>query len=316
MWHLSPAQFLTAAALDLLLGDPHGWPHLVRAVGALSNGFEILLARFFGRTIFAGLLFWLLVTGLMIGTFALLHIVLARLHPALAWGFDTFVVYQTVAATDLRRHVVAVASALRNGDLPLSRRRLSMIVGRDTADLGESEIARATIESVAESLNDGIIAPLFWAALGGAPTALLYRTANTLDSTVGHRTERQEKFGKVSARLDDALNWIPARITALLFWLLNPRLPWRQVAQVITEARTHASPNAGWSEAAMAHTLGLRLGGTNLYHGEPVTGPLFNAAGRAPSVPDIDDALKLMWQTSALFLAFCLLVLTLTHRTS
>ena len=175
-------------------------------------------------------------------------------------------------------------NALVCSDLDAARRRLSYIVGRDTQTLDESEISRATIESVAESLVDGIVAPLFWAVIGGAPGALIYRTANTLDSMVGHRTPAYEKFGKLSARIDDLLNWVPARMCALMICLFRIPGSWRKVGR---EAAAHASPNAGWPEAAMAYALGVRLGGTNYYDGEPVQGPIFNGSGRAAGVSDI-----------------------------
>jgi hypothetical protein len=145
---------------------------------------------------------------------------------------------------------------------------------------------------VAESLVDGIVAPLFWAVIGGAPGALLYRTANTLDSMVGHRTPAYEKFGKLSARIDDLLNWVPARLCALMICLSRIPGSWRKVGR---EAAAHASPNAGWPEAAMAYALGVRLGGTNYYDGAPVQGPIFNGSGRTTAISDIRNSLTRIW---------------------
>jgi adenosylcobinamide-phosphate synthase len=209
---------------------------------------------------------------------------------------DTAIIYQAIAAKDLHRHVEGVLRPLLRHDLVEARKRLSWLVGRDTQSLDESEIARAVIESVAESLTDGIIAPLFWSMMGGAPGALVYRAANTLDSMVGHRTDLYEKFGKASARADDFLNWLPARFCAVLFCLYSRR---NLLATIRAEAGDHASPNAGWGESAMAHALGVRLGGENFYEGELVRGPVFNAAGRRPGNEDIQKSLNWMWRISA-----------------
>jgi adenosylcobinamide-phosphate synthase len=210
---------------------------------------------------------------------------------------ETLVIYQAIAAMDLSRHVKAIIVPLANGKLIAARRRLAWIVGRDTEALSESEISRAAIESVAESTTDAVIGPLFWTFVAGAPGALLYRTANTLDSMVGHRTDAYEKFGKASARIDDALNWLPARICAGAFCLFRSAVRWKTIRR---EATAHASPNAGWSEAAMAYAIGVRLGGDNFYDGQRVHGPVFNAAGRAAAAADIASSLVWMWRIAGM----------------
>lgn len=301
MWALNPAQLVLAVGLDLVLGDPRGWPHLAKAAGGLSTRYERMLTYFGQRSIGAGLLFWLAVCGTMLGAYFILVWYCGRFLGEwgrwVVWFLNTAIIYQSVAARDLARHVCAVIEPLNAGDLPGARARLAWIVGRDTAELDHEAISRAAIESVAESTSDGVIAPLFWAALAGAPGALLYRTVNTLDSMVGHRNERYENFGKVSARADDLLNWLPARICALSFWIFIPGLRWSTLR---AEAAQHASPNAGWSEAAMAYALDVRLGGGNCYDGVQLPGPVFNAAGRAPSVPAIVASLSWMWRASAI----------------
>jgi adenosylcobinamide-phosphate synthase len=332
MWPLSPLQILAAIVIDLAIGDPHGWPHIARYAGALSLAYERWLTgvpssefrvpssefRVAGsefervtrysdhktrnselgtrnqelRTILSGLLFWFMVVGTMLGGYLIIRILCSLVSPIAGYIFDVIVVYQTIAARDLHEHAKAVLEALGAGELQSARKRLSWIVGRDTQGLDQSEISRATIESIAESLVDGIVAPLFWALIGGAPGALIYRTANTLDSMVGHRTAVYEKFGKPAARIDDVLNWVPARICALIICLLRVPTTWPAVRR---EAAGHASPNAGWPEAAMAYTLGVRLGGTNFYDGEPIKGPIFNASGRVATVNDIKSSLTRMW---------------------
>lgn len=290
MWKLDPLQVGCAIGLDAALGDPPGWPHPARAAGRLAALLEPLLSRCLGRSVFAGLIFWLGVNGTILAVFAAIRATLKRVHPAAAWVFEVIVVYQTLAATDLQRHMRAVLLPLQAGDLPGARTKLAMIVGRDTGHLDQSEASRAAIESLAESSNDAFVAPLFWAVVTGAPGALWYRTVNTLDSVVGHRNERYEKFGKISARADDVLNWVPARFCAVLSESLRGFRDWTKICR---EAAAHASPNAGWSEAAAAFALGVRLGGTNFYDGVPLPGPVFNPEGSIPTPDDL--ALSLDW---------------------
>jgi adenosylcobinamide-phosphate synthase len=292
MWLHNPSQILAAITIDLVIGDPRGWPHIARCAGALSTVYESCLTRYFPRSILLGLLFWLLVVGTMVAGYLVVHLICSLVSPMATYLFDIFVIYQAVAAKDLHKHAKTVMQALLSGDLRAARTRLSYIVGRDTRDLDAPEISRATIESVAESLVDGIVAPLFWAIIGGASGALIYRTANTLDSMVGHRTPAYEKFGKATARIDDLLNWVPARLCALMICLFRVPASWPRVRR---EAAAHASPNAGWPEAAMAYALGVRLGGTNFYDGVPVQGPIFNLSGRAAAISDIRSSLTQIW---------------------
>ena len=302
MWRVDPSQILAAIVLDALLGDPRGWPHVARGAGWLSAACEKLLTARLRRSVSLGVAFWTLVAGTMFALYAGAHRVCSALNPLAARILETLVIYQAIAARDLSRHVKAIIVPLADGDLATARNRLAWIVGRDTEALGESEISRAAIESVAESTTDAVIAPLFWSCIAGAPGALLYRAANTLDSIVGHRTDAYEKFGKPSARLDDILNWLPARICAGAFCVLSPTVRWRTIRR---EAATHASPNAGWGEAAMAYAIGVRLGGGNFYDGERVDGPIFNAPGRAAGPADIAPSLIWMWRISG----FCSAVL-------
>ncbi len=296
MWRIDPLQFIVALGLDLILGDPQQWPHIARAAGNLSVFWEKICTRFLGRTVLSGAVFWFCVCAVMLGTYALLHACLMRWLPAGAWCLDVAVVYQSVAARDLDRHARAVLQPLLLKNLPEARHRLSYIVGRDTAHLDASEISRATVETVAESTTDGVIAPLFWTVVGGPAGALLYRTANTLDSMVGHRNERYEHFGKWAARADDVLSFVPARICALVS-LVTRGL--KNLVPVVREARHHASPNAGWGESAAAWALNLRLGGTNHYDGIPHPGPHFNPNGSVPTARDILRILRWFWIVTA-----------------
>lgn len=212
----------------------------------------------------------------------------------------------TLAARDLWDHVRAVDNPLQDGDLPAARRTVAMIVGRDTAELSESEVARATVETVAESAADGVIAPLLYLAIGGAPLALAYKAVNTLDSMIGHRDERYADFGWASARLDDLINWIPARVAAMLL-ILGASLVTGQLERVRNGWRVfqrdgslHPSPNSGRPEAAMAGILGVRLGGTNFYEGIAQDRPVLGAEGRSAEPRDITLAATIMVAASVL----------------
>jgi adenosylcobinamide-phosphate synthase len=271
----------------------------------LSAGYEAILTRELPRSVTLGIVFWGLVTGTIFVGYAIAYFLCAQIGTTATWLLDTLIIYQSIAAMDLHRHVRAVIRPLAAGDLVEARRRLSWIVGRDTETLGEPEISRAAIESVAESLNDAIVAPLFWSVIAGGAGALVYRTANTLDSQVGHRTEVYEEFGKASARIDDLLNWVPARICAIFLSIFRSAHRW---GAICGEAASHPSPNAGWSEAAMAYALGVRLGGDNYYDGQCVHGPVFNPSGRVAGAMDIVRSLAWMWWVAGVCACFFLLV--------
>ena len=195
-----------------------------------------------------------------------------------------------VASRSLHDHVAAVAHPLMAGDIAAAREAVSRIVGRDPAALDEAGIARAAIESLAENASDGIVAPVFWGALFGLPGILGYKAVNTLDSMIGHRSERHEAFGWAAARIDDVANFIPARLTGCLFVLLAPRRS-EALSCMMRDARRHRSPNAGWPEAAMAGALGVRLSGPRIYHGNTTNEPWLNEAARDPLAADIDRGL-------------------------
>jgi adenosylcobinamide-phosphate synthase len=303
MWRADPSQILAAIVLDLLLGDPHGWPHIARLAGVLSVRYEAVLTRRAQRSVALGIVFWGLAAGTMFAGYTIAYWFCARLGAT--WLLNTLLIYQAIAAKDLRRHVRAVFQPLAAGNLAEARGRLAWIVGRDTETLNETEISRAAIESVAESLTDAIVAPLFWSLIAGGPGALIYRTANTLDSMVGHRTDAYEKFGKASARIDDLLNWVPARICALFLCFFHSARRWGAICR---EAASHASPNAGWSEAAMAYALGVRLGGDNYYEGRCIRGPVFNPSGRAAGTVDVANSLTWMWRVAGACAGFFLLI--------
>nr|WP_249807152.1 MULTISPECIES: adenosylcobinamide-phosphate synthase CbiB [unclassified Bradyrhizobium] len=212
-----------------------------------------------------------------------------------------------IALRSLHDHVVAVANPTRAGDIAAAREAVSRIVGRDPAALDEAGIARAAIESLAENASDGIVAPVFWGALFGLPGILGYKAINTLDSMIGHRSERHEAFGWAAARIDDVANFIPARLTGLLFVLLAPRRS-EALSCMTRDARRHRSPNAGWPEAAMAGALSVRLSGPRIYHGSITNEPWLNEAARDPLAADIDRGLT-VYRRTMLLLAGILAIL-------
>jgi adenosylcobinamide-phosphate synthase len=309
MWRTDVLQFLLAVGLDVLVGDPQGWPHVTRAAGTLCGPFEMLWSRILGRTVFSGFILWLSVCGILLSGYVLVRNTLAGFGAPLAWIWDALIIYQTLAARDLDTHARAVLDPLLLNDLDEARLRVGAIVGRDTHSLDSTEISRAAVEAVAESTTDGFVAPLFWAAVGGAPAALIYRATNTLDSIVGHRNSQYELMGKFSALADDLLGYLPARLCALASLL--PRA-FRYMLAVLEDSGKHASPNAGWSEAAAAWALGVRLGGTNYYDGIPSRGPVFNANARPAQPGDILRVLRWFWGVA--FLCVLLLAMGLQAR--
>jgi adenosylcobinamide-phosphate synthase len=208
----------------------------------------------------------------------------------------------TVGARMLTTEALTIEAQLAGGDLDAARSALPALVGRDPSDLGEEEIARAVVESVAENTVDAVVAPVMWAAVGGGPGALVYRAVNTMDSMVGHHGERYERFGWAAARLDDIVNWVPARLTAAIVAAVRPARAGEVWRAVRDDAPAHPSPNAGVVEAAFAAALGVRLGGTNRY-GQRVERRATLGRGRPVAPGDIGAAVRLSRQVDAVLIA-------------
>lgn len=299
-------QIIAAFALDLLLGDPRWLPHPVKFIGRFAAALEAPLRRAVPNARAAGALAALLVLGAAGGaTFALVSGA-ARLHPALGDLVSIVLLYTCFAGRDLARHAGRVHEALAAGDLPRARHAVSMLVGRDTESLDEPEVVRAAVESVAENMVDGVTAPLLFAAIAGPVGAMLYKAANTLDSTFGYKNERYLRFGWASARFDDWVNYLPARLTAPLaalaaaFLGLRPAGAWRTFRR---DGRKHPSPNSGLAEAAVAGALGVQLGGVNSYFGVASERPRMGDPLRPLERAHILQTNRLMLATSALALA-------------
>ena len=231
----------------------------------------------------------LLVIALLVGS-----IVIGSFLAALGGLVEALAAAILLAQRSLADHVAAVARALRLSTVS-GRAAVAQIVGRDTSAMDGPAVARAAIESGAENLSDGVIAPAFWFLIGGLPAMLAYKAINTADSMIGYRTPRHAEFGWAAARFDDVLNLIPARLTALLLCIGARHWPeWRALAR---DARTHRSPNAGWPEAAMARALGIALSGPRSYHGQMRNFPWVNATGKRDAGPaQIGQAVRLLWR--------------------
>ncbi len=304
-------QIIAALVLDLLLGDPRWLPHPVRLMGNSAIFLEKLLRRLIANERCAGICTTfsvLLATGLT--TLAILHGA-SLLHPYLETICSILLIYTSLAVTDLARHAKAVYQALVKNNLKLARQRVGMIVGRDTAVLNETDIARATVESVAESMVDGVTAPLFFAFLGGPLGAMLYKAINTMDSTFGYKNAQYQNFGWGPAHLDDCANFIPARITGLLIPLsaLLTGMDYRNAWKIFRRDRLqHTSPNSAHSEAGVAGALGVQLGGSNIYFGKTVKKPFLGDPLQPITAAHIPATNRLLFITTLLATALGLIL--------
>ncbi len=292
--------------LDLLLGDPRWLPHPVRLIGRLATWVEPRCRAFIRQEYLAGTVFALGIVAATGGAVWLGLWGLHQLHPGIAWLAMVYLMFTGLAMRDLAQEAGKVWQALQGDDLVGARRQLSRIVGRDTEVLDAPEVVRATVETVAESTVDGIVAPLFFAVLGGAPALWAYKAINTLDSMVGHREAPYTYFGWTAARLDDVANFIPARLGLWLFSVGTLIAGGRagQCLQIgLRDGHKHPSPNAGIAEAAMAGALGVRLGGKNTYDGVEEVRPYLGDAVHPLEPGCIPLAVRIMYATSAAALA-------------
>lgn len=277
-----------AMLLDALLGEPRWlwsrFPHPAVLMGSLIGWSDKTFNKGKSKRLkgTACLLTWLAGAALC-GVFL----------QSLGWFFEILVAAVLLSHRSLIDHVQAVADALRIS-LGDGRRSVAMIVGRDTKDMDSAAVSRAAIESAAENFSDGVIAPAFWFLVAGLPGLLIYKITNTADSMVGYQTERHGEFGWASARFDDLLNLIPARVTALLFAITQRRMGvWREISD---DAALHRSPNAGWPEAALSRGLGVALAGPRSYDGKASDFPFVNVSGRKSIGPnEIEQACTALW---------------------
>lgn len=306
-WHLALAYLA-----DLAVGDPRWLPHPTRWIGRWIGRVERI---FYDKAAspdlqrLAGGAFWLIVVaGVFFGAMSLMELA-AYFDLIVAQAVAVWLAYTTLATRSLHRESSHVIAALRDGDLVLARERLAMIVSRDTGEHEERDILRAVIETVAENISDGIVAPLVFLALGGPVAALLYKAVNTMDSMVGYDNEQYRYFGWCAARVDDLVNWVPARMSGLLLVVAAAclKLDWRNGWRMMRrDAGKMKSPNAGYPEAAAAGALGVQLGGRNVYFGQVVEKPTLGEAGAPMTVDTYRLMIRLMYLTSLLAFALVL----------
>ena len=299
--------------IDLIVGDPHSIPHPVIFIGKLISAIEKVVRKIFPKTVrgenVAGGVLWLLVVVISTAVPALLLWLYYGLNTWLGLALESIMCWQILATKSLKDESMKVYTALKTGNIEKSRYAVSMIVGRDTANLNDKAVARAAVETVAENTSDGIVAPLLFLAIGGAPLGFFYKAVNTMDSMLGYVEMPYKNIGLVPAKMDDVMNFIPSRLSALIMllagWLLklNVKNGWKIFRR---DRFNHASPNSAQTESVCAGLLGLRLAGDAWYHGELHKKKFIGDALREIEYEDIQSACCLLYVTAVLSLIlFC-----------
>lgn len=310
MWSL--CALCIGFGIDLILGDPRCVPHPVVFIGRLISALEKLLRRLFPKTVrgenAAGGVLWLLVVTVSTALPAILLRLCYGCGPWLGLAMESIMCWQILATKSLKDESMKVFRALETGDLEKSRYAVSMIVGRDTAELDDAAVTRAAVETVAENTSDGVIAPMLYLAIGGAPLGFFYKAVNTMDSMLGYVEMPYKNIGLVPAKMDDLLNFLPSRLCACLMlmggWLLNMDVKngWRIFRR---DRFNHASPNSAQTESVCAGLLGLRLAGDAWYHGVLHKKKYIGDALREIAHQDIPRVCGLLYVTAILSLILC-----------
>ena len=283
------SSFLIGWLLDRLFGDPERLPHPVVLFGKMIAKGERMLNLGKWRVLKGALLAVMLITVVVFATWTMI-VVADKVNIYLGMAMRAILVFYCLAGTTLIREVRQVFYAI-DSSLDEGRQQVARIVGRDTSELTDEEVRKAALETLAENLNDGVIAPLFWFAIGGVPAMMGYKMVNTLDSMIAYHSPRYLKFGKAAARIDDIANYIPARLTALLMLIAARRL--NLVSFVMKYGPCHASPNSGWPEAALAGILGCRFGGPHKYFGETFDKPYIGNQDKPLTREDMEKAVRI-----------------------
>ena len=310
---ISATVLLLAFVLDLLIGDPRWLPHPVRFIGTAVSTMEKLLRRAVASPAAERAAGVVLILAIVVPVYLLTSVIVLMLNRlsvqvSVIAGTGAVVVLTatTIATQGLLQSAGLVISSIREGNLESARKHVSMIVGRDTAELSEQGVLKATIETLAENLSDGVVAPLFYLAIGGLPLAMAYKAINTLDSMVGYKNDRYRYFGWAAARVDDAANYLPARITGLIIAAAaclktcvkdttNGITVFRRALAIMArDGRKHPSPNSGVPEASMSGAIGVMLGGPNLYNGVLSDKPVIGDSRREDYLPASDEAMTLV----------------------
>ena len=298
--------------IDFFVGDPHGFPHPIILIGKLISALEKGLRRLFPATPrgerWAGGILWCITAGLAAAVPAGTLFLCGLVSPWLRLAVESIMCWQILAARALEKESMLVYKALESGDIIASRKAVSMIVGRDTAALDDAAVTRAAVETVAENTSDGVVAPLLFLAIGGAPLGFFYKAVNTIDSMLGYTEPPFKNIGLIPAKADDVLNFLPARLSALLMLAAGALLGmdvkngWRIYRR---DRRRHASPNSAQTEAMCAGLLGLRLAGDAWYHGVLHRKPFIGDPVREIRHDDIPRTCRLMYLTALLALLLC-----------
>lgn len=298
---------ISAYVIDLILGDPNWLPHPVKGIGWLIIKFDYLL-RGNKKPSFEkikGIFFAIIIISISATTTYFLLYLINLIHYYLYLIFSVIIIYTSIAIKDMKDKANNVKQALLKNNIDFARKNLSMIVGRDTDKLDQKRIIMATIESIAESTCDGIIAPLFYIFIGGPITAIVYKCINTMDSMIGYKNEKYKNFGWFAARLDDLANYIPARITGILITISSLLLNYNAKSSfkiLIRDGGKHPSPNSGLSEASMAGALQIQLGGPSTYNGIISNKPFIGDYINTPKISDIDKAINIMYVSSLIMI--------------
>lgn len=312
---LSITALISGFIVDLILGDPHSFPHPIRLIGGSITKGEKIARHVFsdtkeGRRIAGTVMSMVVIILAMVVPFLILKIAYS-LSSYLGWILEVVMCYQILATKALKDESMKVYDALMKEDIPLARKMLSMIVGRDTAVLDEEGITKAAIETVAENTSDGIIGPLLFLTLGGVPLAFGYKAINTLDSMIGYKNEKYIDFGRFAAKLDDVVNYIPARVSAYIMILASRLLGLdsKNAYRIYKRDRyNHASPNSAHTEAVCAGALGIQLAGNAYYFGKLYEKSTIGDATRKVQREDISLTNKLMYVTCIVALISCVIV--------
>ncbi|HIJ57077.1 MAG TPA: cobalamin biosynthesis protein CobD [Deltaproteobacteria bacterium] len=306
-WHIIPLAFL----LDWLLGDPPFLPHPVRWMGKAISNLESPFRKISRSLLLNGAVFSVfLVVAIFVLTALMLEAAQA-VHPMLRTVLEILLIYYAISIRSLESSAMAVSDALNKEGLSSAREKVSHIVGRDTESLDNTGIAGGAVESVAENLVDGVISPLLYACIGGAPLAMAFKMINTLDSMIGYKNEKYEQFGKVAARLDDLANYLPARLSIPVISIAAQLLSGKGMSAfktAVSEGTNHTSPNAGYPEAAFAGALEVKLNGPNIYGGKLVEKPFVGIRFNRPEVFHIKKACDLMMLSAFLWFILVWLV--------
>ncbi len=303
-----------AYLLDLIFGDPRWLPHPIKGIGRLAEKLERPLRKTVKNERTAGFIFTMVIISIVWGLTSIIIRQAVSFNQYLGLGFSIIFIYASLAVKDLKVESLRVCRALEKGNIVAARKKLSLIVGRDTHNMDEKDIIRATVETIAENTVDAIIAPLFYAFIGGAPLALTYKAVNTLDSLVGYKNKRYRYFGWASAKLDDLVNFIPARLSALFLpiagWFTGKDLlnAWQTTRR---DGTKHPSPNSGFPEAAIAGALGIQLGGVNFYNSVASSKPFIGDDINPLEIRHIKESLKIAYVCSALVLVLGIAIINI-----